>query len=60
MLAASYIDLRRIVRDAYRNQEGSQRQIARRFNVSLILVINLLKHERITVTITPKQYTRGG
>jgi putative transposase len=59
MPAAYSIDLRRRVRDAYLNKEGSQRQIARRFNVSLTFVINLLKHERITGTITPKQYTRG-
>lgn len=59
MPAAYSIDLRRRVRDAYLNKEGSQRQIATRFNVSLTFVRNLLKHERITGTITPKQYTRG-
>lgn len=58
MPAAYSIDLRRRVRDAYRNQEGSQRQIAKRFNFSLTFMINLLKHERITGTVTPKQSTR--
>ena len=59
MPAAYSLDLRRLLRDAYLNKEGSQRQIARRFNVSLTFVRNFLKHERITGTITPKQYTRG-
>lgn len=59
MPAAYSTDLRRRVRDAYQNKEGSQRQIASRFKVSLTFVRNLLRHERITGTIAPKQYTRG-
>lgn len=59
MPAAYSPDLRLRVRDAYLNQEGSQRQIARRFDVSLTFVRNLLRHYRKTGTVTPKQYIRG-
>ncbi|MBD2543551.1 transposase [Planktothricoides raciborskii] len=59
MPAAYSTDLRSRFRDAYQNQLGSQREMARRFDVSLTFVRNLLRHYRITGTITPKQYTRG-
>ena len=51
-------DLRLRVLRAYQNQEGSQRQIAQRFQVSLTFVRNLLRHYRTTGTVNPKQ--RGG
>ncbi len=52
-------DLRRRVINAYYNKEGSQRQIARRFQVSLTFVRNLLKHYRQTGTIEPLQHGGG-
>ncbi|GFZ94025.1 helix-turn-helix domain-containing protein [Okeania sp. KiyG1] len=44
---------------AYQNQEGSQRQIAQRFQVSLTFVRNLLRHYRTTGTVNPKQHGGG-
>ncbi len=51
-------NLGRPVLRADQNQEGSQRQIAQRFQVSLTFVRNLLRHYRTTGTVNPKQ--RGG
>ncbi|MGD1698662.1 helix-turn-helix domain-containing protein [Dapis sp. BLCC M229] len=52
-------DLRIRVIRAYQNQEGSQRQIAQRFQVSLTFVRNLLRHYRTTGTVNPKQHGGG-
>jgi transposase len=52
-------DLRRRVINAYYNKEGSQRQIAKRFQVSLTFVRNLLRHYRHTGTIEPKKHGGG-
>ena len=52
-------DLRRRVINAYYNKEGSQRQIAKRFQVSLTFVRNLLRHYRQTGSIEPKQHGGG-
>ena len=49
-------DIRTRVIHAYRNCEGSQRQIARRFNVSLGFVRNLLKRFRDTGSFEPKEH----
>ncbi|MEP6913563.1 MAG: helix-turn-helix domain-containing protein [bacterium] len=49
-------DIRSRVIQAYLNREGSQRQIALRFNVSLGFVRNLLKRYRDTGSITAKKY----
>jgi len=49
-------DLRRRVINAYYNKEGSQRQIAKKFQVSLTFVRNLLRHYRQTGTIEPKKH----
>jgi len=49
-------DIRTRVVHAYRNREGSQRQIARRFNVSLGFVRNLLKRYRDTGSFEPKEH----
>ncbi|MGK7922716.1 MAG: hypothetical protein AB4080_22205 [Trichodesmium sp.] len=51
-------NLGRPVIRVYQNKEGSQRQIAQRFQVSLTFVRNLLRHYRNTGTVNPKQ--RGG
>ena len=48
----------RVIR-AYQNQEGSQPQIAQRFQVSLTFVRNLLRHCRTTGTVNPKQHGGG-
>ncbi|NES08309.1 MAG: hypothetical protein F6K22_39480 [Okeania sp. SIO2F4] len=41
-------NLGRPVLRVYQNQEGSQRQIGKRFQVSLTFVRNLLRHYRTT------------
>src|SRR5260370_12097439 len=51
-------DIRTRVIQAYLNREGSQRQIARRFNVSLGFVRNLLKRYRDTASFEPKEHPR--
>lgn len=53
-------DLRSRVISAYDSKEGSQRQIARRFQVSLTFVRNLLKRYRETGSIKPKAYGGRG
>lgn len=51
-------DLRRRVISAWEAKEGSQRQLAQRFKVSLSFVRNLLRHYRKNGEIEAKQ--RGG
>ncbi len=51
-------DLRRRVIKAWEAKEGSQRQLAERFKVSLSFVRNLLRHYRQSGQIEAKQ--RGG
>jgi transposase len=52
-------DLRQRVVDAYERGEGSQRKLAKRFQVSLDFVTRLLKQYRATQTVVAKSY-RGG
>ena len=52
-------DLRQKVFDAYQRKEGSQRQIAKRFSVSLSFVQNLLQRHREHQTIEPKPHGGG-
>ncbi len=52
-------DLRIRVIKAIHNLEGSQRQIAQRFQVSLTFVHNLLRHYRKTGSVQPKQHGGG-
>ena len=52
-------DLRRRLINAYYNKDGSQRQLAKRFQVSLTFVRNLLRHYRQTGTIEPKKHGGG-
>ena len=52
-------DLRQKVIDAYNNKEGSQRQLAKRFSVSLSFVQDLLKRYRSDGTISPLPHGGG-
>ena len=48
-------DIREKIVHAYENSEGSQREIARRFDVSLSFVRDLLKRYRQTGILDPKK-----
>ncbi len=50
-------DLRIRVVQAVQNREGSQREIARRFNVSLSFVRDLLRRVRETGSVEPKPHS---
>ncbi|MDJ0799871.1 MAG: transposase [Calothrix sp. MO_167.B12] len=52
-------DLRQRIINAYTKQEGSQRQIAQRFGVSLSFVQGLLKRYRSCGTLEPKPHGGG-
>ena len=52
-------DLRQKVIDAYNNREGSQRQLAKRFSVSLSFVQSLLDRYRSSRTVEPKPQSGG-
>ncbi|WP_242057866.1 transposase [Nostoc sp. FACHB-857] len=52
-------DLRQKVIDAYKNQEGSQRHLAKRFSVSLTFIQKLLKRYRTSGTVEPKAHGGG-
>jgi putative transposase len=52
-------DLRQKVIDAYNNQEGSQRNLAKRFSVSLRFIQKLLKRYRNSRTVEPKAHGGG-
>ena len=58
-MKAYSIDLRQKIIDAHSQQEGSQRQLAKRFRVSLSFVQNLLKRYRIDGTVEPRQHGGG-
>ena len=49
------IDLRSKILEAYQTQEGSQRQLAKSFKVSLSLIEKLFKQYRETGSITSRQ-----
>ena len=53
------IDLRQKIITAYQNSEGSQRQLATRFKVSLGFIQNLLNRYRQDGTLEPRP-TRNG
>jgi transposase len=53
------LDLRQKVIDAYKRQEGSQRQLAKRFSVSLSFIQDLLKRYREDGTIAPREHGGG-
>jgi transposase len=53
------LDLRERVAAAVDHHEGSQRQIARRFRVSLSFIVRLLQRRRKAGTLTPKPHGGG-
>ena len=59
MPAAYCIDLRQRIVDAYHAQEGSQRQLAERFKVSVSFVRNILSDYRQTGAVKPKAHGGG-
>lgn len=52
-------DLRQRVIAAYEAQEGSQRQLAERFKVSLSFIRDLMRHYRNTGQFEPKPHAGG-
>ncbi len=57
-MKAYSVDLRQKIIDAYNQKEESQRQLAKRFRVSLSFIENLLKRYRTDKTVEPR--THGG
>ena len=53
------MDLRERVAAAVDHREGSQREIARRFRVSLSFLVRLLQRRQETGTLTPKLHGGG-
>ena len=58
-MKAYSVDLRQKIIDAHNQQEGSQRQLAKRFRVSLTLIENLLKRYRTDGTVEPRAHGGG-
>ena len=58
-MKAYSIDLRQKIVEAYNNQEGSQRQLAKRFRVSLSFVHSLLQRYHQVGTVEPKAHGGG-
>jgi transposase len=58
-MKAYSIDLRRKIIDAYKAEEGSYRQLAKRFRVSLSFVQTLLKRYKDTGTVEPLPHSGG-
>ncbi|MBV9386195.1 MAG: transposase [Chroococcidiopsidaceae cyanobacterium CP_BM_ER_R8_30] len=58
-MKAYSIDLRQKIIDAYNRQEGSQRQLAKRFSVSVSFVQDLLKRYREDGKIAPREHGGG-
>lgn len=59
MPAPLSVDLRQRVISAYQAKEGSQRQLAERFKVSLSFVRDLSRHYRETGTVEAKPHGGG-
>lgn len=59
MPAALSVDLRQRLLAAYQAKEGSQRQLAERFKVSLSFVRDLMRHYRQTGSVEPKPHGGG-
>jgi transposase len=53
-IAAYSIDLRKKILDAWENKEGTQRELAKRFKVSLTFIRDFLRRYRETNEIAPK------
>ena len=58
-MKAYSVDLRQKIIEAHNQQEGSQRQLAKRFRVSLSFIENLLKRYRSDGTIEPRAHGGG-
>ncbi len=52
-------DIRQKVIDVYKNQAGSQRNLAKRFSVSLSFIQKLVKQYRNSGTVEPKAHGGG-
>jgi transposase len=59
MPAPLSVDLRQRILAAYEAKEGSQRQLAERFKVSLSFIRDLMRHYRETGTVQPKPHGGG-
>jgi transposase len=59
MPAPLSVDLRQRILSAYAAKEGSQRQLAERFKVSLSFIRDLRRHHRETGTVQPKPHGGG-
>ena len=59
MPASLSIDLRQRILAAYHAKEGSQRQLAERFKVSLSFIRDLRRHHRETGSVQPKPHAGG-
>jgi len=59
MPASLSVDLRQRVIAAYQAKEGSQRQLAARFKVSLSFIRDRNRHYRETGTVAPKPHGGG-
>ncbi|MEH2156984.1 helix-turn-helix domain-containing protein [Nostoc sp.] len=53
-MAAYSIDLRQKILSAWQNKEGTQRDLAKRFKVSLSFIRDFLRRYRETAEIAPK------
>lgn len=58
-MRAYSVDLRQKIMDAHNQQEGSQRQLAKRFRVSLTFIESLLKRYRTDGTVEPRPHGGG-
>ncbi|MGA7953045.1 MAG: transposase [Gloeobacterales cyanobacterium] len=58
-MKAYSLDLRQKVIDAYNRKEGSQRQLAKRFSVSLSFIQDLVKRHCEAGTIAPREHAGG-
>ena len=58
-MKAYSVELRQKIIDAHNHQEGSQRQLAKRFRVSLTFIENLLKRYRTDGTVEPRAHGGG-
>ena len=59
MPAPLSIDIRQRIIAAYEAKEGSQRQLSKRFKVSLSFIRDLMRHYRETGTVQPKPHGGG-
>lgn len=59
MPAPLSVDLRQRIITAYEAKEGSQRQLAERFKVSLSFIRDLRRHQRETGSVEPKPHGGG-